>query len=107
MEAAGAEERKKLEQQYHDKLTTVEKRLKDLAEKEKAAKRDAAQLVSGPFTQKTIMTHYDPLYHQSQLIRMTLTWAQLDTMRTVSPAYCCMHVASNRWCSGCTDSVGR
>lgn len=42
---AGAEERKRLEQTYKDKLTTVERRLKDLAEKEKAAKRNAAQLV--------------------------------------------------------------
>lgn len=46
VEAAGAEERKKLEQQYRDKLNSVEKRLKELAEKEKAAKRNAAQLVS-------------------------------------------------------------
>lgn len=44
---AGAEERKRLEQTYKDKLTSVEKRLKDLAEREKAAKRNAAQLVSG------------------------------------------------------------
>lgn len=42
---AGAEERKRLEQTYKDKLTSVEKRLRDLAEREKAAKRNAAQLV--------------------------------------------------------------
>lgn len=42
---ASAEERKRLEQTYKDKLTAVEKRLKDLAEREKAAKRNAAQLV--------------------------------------------------------------
>eukprot|EP00879_Flechtneria_rotunda_P010714 GHRR01011196.1.p1 GENE.GHRR01011196.1~~GHRR01011196.1.p1 ORF type:complete len:1304 (+),score=608.99 GHRR01011196.1:374-4285(+) len=44
VEAAGAEERKRLEQQYRDKLTSVERRLKDLADREKAAKRSAAQL---------------------------------------------------------------
>jgi hypothetical protein len=44
---AGAEERKRLEQQYRDKLTSVERRLKELAEREKAAKRNAAQLVGG------------------------------------------------------------
>lgn len=43
---AGAEERKRLEQTYKDKLTSVERRLKELAEREKAAKRNAAQLVS-------------------------------------------------------------
>lgn len=43
---ASAEERKRLEQTYKDKLTAVERRLKDLAEREKAAKRNAAQLVS-------------------------------------------------------------
>lgn len=43
---AGAEERKRLEQTYKDKLTSVERRLKDLADREKAAKRSAAQLVS-------------------------------------------------------------
>jgi hypothetical protein len=42
---AGAEERKRLEQTYKDKLASVEKRLRDLAEREKAAKRNAAQLV--------------------------------------------------------------
>lgn len=42
---AGAEERKRLEQTYKDKLAAVERRLKDLAEREKAAKRNAAQLV--------------------------------------------------------------
>jgi hypothetical protein len=47
VEVAGAEERKRLEQQYRDKLTSVERRLKELAEREKAAKRNAAQLVSG------------------------------------------------------------
>lgn len=46
VEVAGAEERKRLEQQYRDKLTAVERRLKELAEREKAAKRSAAQLVS-------------------------------------------------------------
>jgi hypothetical protein len=46
VEVAGAEERKRLEQQYRDKLTSVERRLKELAEREKAAKRNAAQLVS-------------------------------------------------------------
>jgi uncharacterized tellurite resistance protein B-like protein len=43
---ASAEERKRLEQTYKDKLTSVERRLKELAEREKAAKRNAAQLVS-------------------------------------------------------------
>jgi len=43
--AANAEERKRLEQQYKEKLAGVEKRLKELSEKEKAAKRDHAQLV--------------------------------------------------------------
>lgn len=42
---AGAEERKRLEQTYKDKLSVVEKRLKDLEEREKAAKRSVAQLV--------------------------------------------------------------
>ncbi|KAF8064520.1 KIN4A [Scenedesmus sp. PABB004] len=44
VEAAGAEERKRLEATYRDKLTSVERRLKELAEREKAAKRGAAQL---------------------------------------------------------------
>jgi len=43
---ASAEERKRLEQTYKDKLTSVERRLKELAEREKHAKRSAAQLVS-------------------------------------------------------------
>jgi hypothetical protein len=47
---ASAEERKRLEQTYKDKLTAVERRLKDLAEREKAAKRNAAQLVSSCMT---------------------------------------------------------
>eukprot|EP00775_Hariotina_reticulata_P005026 gene5026-5268_t len=42
--AANAEERKRLEQQYKEKLAGVERRLKELSEKEKAAKRDHAQL---------------------------------------------------------------
>ena len=45
VEAAGAEERKRLEAQYKDKLTAVERRLRELAEREKAAKRGASQLV--------------------------------------------------------------
>ncbi|WIA39358.1 hypothetical protein OEZ86_005467 [Tetradesmus obliquus] len=44
VEVAGAEERKRLQQQYRDKLTSVERRLKELADREKAAKRSAAQL---------------------------------------------------------------
>jgi hypothetical protein len=53
---ASAEERKRLEQTYKDKLTSVERRLKDLAEREKAAKRNAAQLVS-----RSLPTHCPPL----------------------------------------------
>jgi hypothetical protein len=53
---ASAEERKRLEQTYKDKLTSVERRLKDLAEREKAAKRNAAQLVSRP-----LRAHSHPL----------------------------------------------
>jgi hypothetical protein len=42
---ASAEERKRLEHAYKEKLSSVERRLKDLGDKEKAAKRSAAQLV--------------------------------------------------------------
>lgn len=46
VQAAGAEERKRLESQYKDKILAVEKRVKDLATKEREYKTNAKHLVS-------------------------------------------------------------
>lgn len=42
---ASAEERRRLEAIYKDKLTSVERRVKELGDKEKEARRGARQLV--------------------------------------------------------------